>query len=69
MTTKTKKTVSKYTLASVADKAGVSAKGARAKFRRLKKERPFDHTKVSDGMTAAQAAQALKFLKTDYRHV
>lgn len=60
------KTVS-YTLVSVAKKAGVSAKGARAKFRRMTKERPFDHTKVHE-LNAAQAAKAIAFLKTDYRN-
>lgn len=57
-----------YTLSAIAKKAGVSPKGARAKFRRMKRERPFDHTKVQQ-LNAAQAAKAVVFLKTDYRHV
>lgn len=55
-----------YTLASIAPKAGMTAKGARAKFRRMKKERPFDHTKVHE-LNAVQAAKAVAFLKTDHR--
>lgn len=56
------------TLASVASGAKIDPKSARAKFRRLKKERPFDHTKVRE-LNAAQAKAAVKFLKTDYRHL
>lgn len=56
-----------YTLSTIAKKAGVSAKGARAKFRRMKKERPFDHTKVGN-INAALAAKAIAFLKADFRH-
>lgn len=55
-----------YTLASIAPKAGLTAKGARAKFRRMKKERPFDHKKVST-LNAAQVKAAIAFLKTDFR--
>lgn len=56
-----------FTLAAIAPLADMSPKGARAKFRRMKKERPFDHTKVSI-LTAAQVKAALAFLKTDYRN-
>ena len=56
-----------YTLVAAAKKVGITAKGARAKFRRMKKERPFDHTKTHD-LTAVQFAAAQKFLKQDYRH-
>ena len=55
-----------YTLASVAPKAGMSAKVARAKFRRLRTEAPFDHRKVKQ-LTQAQVKAAIAFLKTDHR--
>lgn len=55
-----------FTLAAIAPLADMSPKGARAKFRRMKKERPFDHKRVKE-LTVAQKAAALKFLKTDYR--
>lgn len=55
-----------YTLASVASKAGMSPKVARAKFRRMKDERPFDHRKVKQ-FTSVQAKAAIDFLKTDHR--
>ena len=55
-----------YTLASIAPKAGLTAKGARAKFRRMKKERPFDHKKVTS-LSQAQVKAAIAFLKKDFR--
>lgn len=55
-----------YTMADVARQAKVDPKNARAKFRRLKKERPFDHAKVHE-ISAAQLKAAVAFLKTDYR--
>lgn len=54
------------TLSAVATKVGISPKAARSKFRRMRKERPFDHTKVSE-LNAAQAAKATAFLKQDFR--
>jgi hypothetical protein len=56
-----------YNMSTIAKKAGISPKGARAKFRRMKKERPFDHTKVT--LNAALAAKAVAFLKQDFRNV
>lgn len=56
-----------YTLASVAPKAGMTPKGARAKFRRMRSERPFDHTKMKE-LTPAQVKAAVAFLKTDHRN-
>lgn len=55
-----------YTLSSVAAKAKMSPKVARAKFRRLTSERPFDHRKVKQ-FTPAQVKAAVDFLKTDHR--
>ena len=55
------------TLADVASRANLTAKGARAKFRRHKKDRPFDHTKVKS-LSPAQAKAAVTFLKADHRH-
>lgn len=57
----------KYTMSTIAKQAKVDPKYARAKFRRMKSERPFDHSKVKE-ITAAQAKRAVEFLKTDYRH-
>lgn len=54
-------------VADIAKKAGISPKGARAKFRRNKKLRPFDHTKVKS-FTPAMVSAAVKFLKADHRN-
>lgn len=56
-----------YTFASVAPKVGMTPKGVRAKFRRLRAERPFDHRKVKE-LTPAQFKAAVAFLKTDHRN-
>lgn len=57
-----------YTLSSVAKTLRMSPKVARAKFRRLTDDRPFDHTKVKT-WTPVQAKQATDFLKADHRKV
>lgn len=54
------------TLANVARAINVNPKVARAKFRALASERPFDHTKVHE-LTKPQALAAAKFLAHDYR--
>lgn len=63
--TKGKKPV--YTMAQVAKQANMDPKNARAKFRRLASERPFDHTKVKE-ISASQMKAAVAFLKTDFRN-
>lgn len=54
------------TLAALARSLQINPKNARAKFRALKSERPFDHTKHPT-LTKPLALKAAKFLKTDYR--
>lgn len=54
------------TLANVARSLNINPKNARAKFRALKKARPFDHTKVHT-LTKPQALKAAKFLAHDFR--
>lgn len=56
-----------YTMADIAKQAKMDPKNARAKFRRLKKERPFDHAKIKE-ITAQQAKAAVVFLKADFRN-
>ncbi len=63
--TKGKKPV--YTMVDVAKQANIDPKAARAKFRRMKSERPFDHAKVKE-ITASQFKAAVAFLKTDFRN-
>lgn len=54
------------TLANVARAVHVDPKVARAKFRALKSQRPFDHSKVHE-LTKPQALKAAQFLTTDFR--
>jgi hypothetical protein len=63
----TKKTKVNYTLASAAKANGYDPKVVRAKFRRLKAEAPFDHTKVKGPLSAKQVSEMKAFLETDYR--
>lgn len=54
------------TLANVARAIDMNPKNARAKFRSLKNERPFDHTKQTQ-LTKPLAMKAAEFLATDFR--
>lgn len=54
------------TLANVARALNINPKNARAKFRALQNERPFDHTRTQ-ALTKPQALQAAHFLATDFR--
>lgn len=54
------------TLANVARALQINPKVARAKFRKLRTLRPFDHAKVHE-LTKPLALKAAQFLTTDFR--
>lgn len=54
------------TLANVARALDMNPKNARAKFRHMRAQRPFDHTKIAS-LTRPQALAAARFLRTDFR--
>lgn len=56
------------TLANVARAINMNPRQARAKFRALRTQRPFDHTKTHE-LTKQLALKAAQFLASDYRSI